>query len=192
MITSLKILFAACEVDAIAAISDRLAPDYQLKSRNVFTFEELERELTSGDCHLIVVSFNGELSLERLLSEKENARQLPAIFVLCDEDSEVQALEAVRRGADEVIRLDDLRRLLPAVARALRNAERKSAFASRARGRRRFPKAGFAKPSNGVHCTFNNLRSAPSTGINMGRLSPGTPRPSVSLVTRPKRPWGAT
>src|SRR6185295_8068238 len=102
--------------DAMAAILDRLARVYEPEFVPIASREGLRRELRESEWHLIFTSTETDLTPAVVLGECVLAEIESPIFVLCEAFNEEAALEAVRVGASEAIRLDDLRRLLPAVA----------------------------------------------------------------------------
>jgi PAS domain S-box-containing protein len=130
----LEALFVSCSIDVTAAVLDRLARDYEPEFIPVATRDRLRQELHSADWHIIFTSMDTELTPGVVLAERALAGIETPVFVLCDAASEGAALEAVRLGASEALRSDDLRRLLPAAARELRAVHLRWSHPSGSRG----------------------------------------------------------
>ncbi len=116
----LAALFFACPKAAVSAICDRLALEYELQIASAATRGEFRRALAARDWNLLFCFARSEFPPDVLLAERTALRKAAPIFVMCDSASERRALDALQAFADDVFRLDDLDRLLPAAARTLR------------------------------------------------------------------------
>lgn len=118
----LALLFVSCDVDATAAVLEALSRHYEPEFVPVAARDQLRAELRDGDWQIIFTSTETELTPGVVLAERALTGKDAPIFVLCTAATEDCALEAVRIGANEAIRIDDLRRLIPAVARETRSS----------------------------------------------------------------------
>jgi PAS domain S-box-containing protein len=120
---SLKVLFICCDLDSTAAAVDRLSSLYDPDFFQVASRERLRLELQQSDWNLLFATTETDVTPQVVLAELALAgRQIP-LMVLCDASTELSALEAVRVGASDAIRVDqEMDRLLPALARELRSA----------------------------------------------------------------------
>ncbi|MCE9534278.1 MAG: PAS domain S-box protein [Planctomycetes bacterium] len=130
----LEILFVSCSDEAEASILCELEKAYEPEFVAVATRKDMRRELRSSEWNLIFATTESDLPPGVILAERALAGRETPIFVLCDASNEESALEAVRIGAGEAIRLDELRRLLPAVARELRTTNLRYAHPAGGRG----------------------------------------------------------
>ena len=116
----LAVLFFACPAATIAAVRNQLMREYELRDKPAQTSDELRTAMNGAVWDLLFCTTESPDSLDGLLAEWMALRNQMLIFILCDAASEASAFAALRTTADDVFRMDDLGRLLPATARMLR------------------------------------------------------------------------
>jgi PAS domain S-box-containing protein len=113
--------------DARLLIHELKRAGYDLTAERIETAAELRNALTHGHwelvlCDFVLPGFGGEAALRIV---KESGRDIPFIFVSGTIGEDI-AVEAMKAGAQDYVMKGNLTRLLPAIARELRDAvERK-------------------------------------------------------------------
>jgi PAS domain S-box-containing protein len=113
----LSIVFAACDANAIAVVLAELSLEYEPQVLRVASYEGLRQALLDELPAAIFATVDGCPSAEEVLEEPVVTVHAIPVIVLCEAASKDRALAAVRAGASDALRLDDLRRLRPMLAR---------------------------------------------------------------------------
>ncbi len=124
----LKVLLvedSAADADLIAHVLRRLGTEVEF--RRVDSEFKLRREIEAFAPHVILSDFTmpGFSGHDALVLAAEIAPQVPFVFVSNTIGEDV-AIEALQRGAADYVLKDNLRRLAPAVERALRAAQERA------------------------------------------------------------------
>jgi diguanylate cyclase (GGDEF)-like protein len=122
--TSLNVLLVEdSESDAILLVRELTQSGYSVMFQRVCTAEALDQALHHGGWDIVISDFTipgfgGQAALARV---RQQDAEMPFIFVsgTMGEDAVVAAM---RTGADDYVLKDNLRRLVPSVERALRDA----------------------------------------------------------------------
>ena len=127
---SLSVLFVEDSADdALLLVHELKRGGFEPKYRRVQTEKDLQKALKSKQWELVITDHNmPDLDSHRAIELiQSNIRDIPIIVVSGSIGEEV-AVEAMKAGANDYIMKTNLTRLVPAVKRELREAERRKDF----------------------------------------------------------------
>lgn len=118
------LLIEDSEDDALLIVHELKANGYACKWQRVETGDDLKEALSASTWDVITADYNMPQfnALQALLIVKESALDIPFIIV-SGKIGEELAVAAMKAGAHDYVKKDNLSRLIPAIAREMRDAE---------------------------------------------------------------------